>query len=88
MLSNRRKPELLHNIQVNTVFLYSIGHNKTVPILQTSDSLESRHTKARLHPCYTKKILRPPAEDFLMWLNDLTVYISKHSSQKGLKTMN
>lgn len=55
MLSHGRKPELLHNIQVNTVFLYSIGHNKTVPTLQTSDSLESRHTKAKLHPCYTKK---------------------------------
>ena len=40
-----------------TLFLYSIGHNKTVPTMQTSDSLESRHTEARLHCLLYHKIL-------------------------------
>lgn len=46
-----------YSIIPNIVFLYSIGQNKTVPTLQTSDSLESRYTKARLHSLLYHKIL-------------------------------
>lgn len=62
----------------NIIFLYSIRQNKTVPTLQTNDSLESRYTKARLYSLLYHKIL-----DVVHWSHYACFKILKSKETKN-----